>query len=52
MVGFEYDELAKIINLPDSHMIVLMIVVGKAAEPANPRGGQLALDEVVFENKF
>ena len=52
MVGFEYDQLAKIINLPEDHMIVLMIVVGKAAEPANPRGGQLALDEVVFENKF
>ena len=52
MVGFEYDELAKIINLPDNHLIVLMIVVGKAAEPANPRGGQLSLDEVVFENKF
>ena len=52
MVGFEYDELAKIINLPDDHMIVLMIVVGKAAEPAAPRGGQLDLDQVVFENKF
>ena len=52
MVGFEYDELAKIINLPDDHLIVLMIVVGKAAEPANPRGGQLAKDEVVFKNKF
>ncbi len=52
MVGFEYDELAKIINLPDDHLIVLMIVVGKAAEPANPRGGQLAKDEVVFKNTF
>ena len=52
MVGFEYDQLAKIINLPDNYMIVLMIVVGKAVEPANPRGGQLALDEVVFENRF
>ena len=52
MVGFEYDELAKIINLPEDHLIVLMIVVGKAAEPASPRGGQLPLDEVVFENKF
>ena len=52
MVGFEYDELAKIINLPDDHLIVLMIVVGKAAEPANPRGGQLATNEVVFKNKF
>jgi len=52
MVGFEYDELAKIINLPEDHLIVLMIVVGKAAEPANPRGGQLSLNKVVFENKF
>jgi hypothetical protein len=29
-----------------------MIVVGKAASPAAERGGQLSLDEVVFENKF
>ncbi len=52
MVGFEYDELAKIINLPEDYLIVLMIVVGKAAEAANPRGGQLSLDKVVFENRF
>jgi len=52
MVGFEYDELAKIINLPENHLIVLMIVVGKAAVPANPRGGQLSIDKVVFENSF
>ena len=52
MVGFEYDEMAKIINLPDDHIIVMMIVVGKAASPAAERGGQLSLDEVVFENKF
>ena len=52
MVGFEYDEMAKIINLPDDYVIVMMIVVGKAAAPAAERGGQLPLDEVVFENKF
>ncbi len=52
MVGFEYDQLAKIINLPDDHLIVMMIVVGKAAEPAAPRGGQLPLDQVVFKNQF
>ena len=52
MVGFEYDEMAKIINLPYDHIIVMMIVVGKAASPAAERGGQLPLDEVVFENKF
>ena len=52
MGGFEYDELAKVINLPENHLIVLMIVVGRAVEPAKPRGGQLSLDEIVFENKF
>ena len=52
MVGFDYDEMAKIIELPDDHLIVLMIVVGKSLEPAKPRGGQLSLDEVVFKNKF
>ncbi|MFQ5440530.1 MAG: nitroreductase family protein [Nitrosopumilaceae archaeon] len=52
MVGFEYDELAKVINLPDDHLIVMMVVVGKALEPAGSRGGQLSFDEVVFENRF
>ena len=52
MVGFEYNELAKIINLPNDHLIVMMIVVGKALDPAGQRGGQLPLDEIVFENKF
>ena len=52
MVGFDYDEMAKIIELPDDHLIVLMIVVGKSLEPAKQRGGQLSLDEVVFKNKF
>ncbi|MBA4460019.1 MAG: nitroreductase family protein [Nitrosopumilaceae archaeon] len=52
MRGFDYDDLAKVINLPQDHIIAMMVVVGKALEPAGPRGGQLALDEVVFENKF
>ncbi|MFZ8908735.1 MAG: nitroreductase family protein [Nitrosopumilaceae archaeon] len=52
MRGFDYDELAQVINLPQDHIIAMMVVVGKALEPAGPRGGQLGLDEVVFENKF
>ena len=52
MRGFDYDELAQVINLPEDHIIAMMVVVGKALEPAGPRGGQLGLDEVVFENKF
>ncbi len=52
MVGFEYDELAKIINLPENHLIVMMVVVGKRAEDAAQRGGQLPLNQVAFENSF
>jgi len=52
MVGFEYDELAELIKLPEYHLIVMMVVVGKRAEDAGVRGGQLSLDKVAFENSF
>lgn len=52
MVGFDFDAVAKLIHLPEDHVIALMVAVGKAAEPARPRGGQLALDEVVLTDGF
>lgn len=52
MVGFDYDKLAQVINLPETHLIVMMVVVGKKTEDAPPRGGQLPLSEVAFENSF
>ncbi len=52
MVGFEYDDLAKVINLPENHLIVMMVVVGKRAEDVSVRGGQLPLNQVAFENSF
>ena len=52
MGGFEPNEIAKIINLPEDHIIVMMVIVGKALESAGPRGGQLEVKDVVFENKF
>lgn len=52
MVGFDFDEVAKIINLPHDHIITMMITIGKAREPANERGGQLPLDEVFLKDNF
>lgn len=52
MVGFDFDAVAKLVNLPADHVIALMVAVGKAVEPARPRGGQLALDEVVLTDRF
>ena len=52
MIGFDKEQVASIINLPEQHVICMMIVIGKAAKPANPRSGQLPLSEVLFENSF
>lgn len=52
MVGFDPEQVAKIINLPEDHVVCLFIVVGKALKPARPRGGQLPLNEVMFVDSF
>ncbi len=52
MIGFEADEVAKLINLPEGHLIAMLVVVGKADKAARPRGGQLPLEEVLLENQF
>jgi nitroreductase len=52
MDGFDFDKVARIINLPHDHIIVMMITIGKKLEDARPRGGQLPLDEVLFTNRF
>jgi len=52
MIGFDAEQVAKIIQLPTDHVIGMMLVVGKAAKPARPRGGQLPKDEVVVLDRF
>ncbi len=52
MEGFDYDKVGKLINLPDDHIVTMMVVIGKSAKDPAPRGGQLPLSDVVFENSF
>ncbi len=52
MDGFDFDAVAKLLNLPDDHTPVMFVVVGKALKEAQPRGGQLPINEVVVYNKF
>lgn len=52
MDGFDFDAVAKLINLPADHIPTMFVVVGKALEPARSRGGQLAMNEVVIYNQF
>ena len=52
MIGFEIDEVAKLINLPEDHVMGPMVAIGKGTKPAWPKPGQLPLSEVVIENAF
>jgi len=52
MDGFNFDSVARIIDLPHDHIITMMITVGKKIEEARPRSGQLPLEEVFFKNSF
>jgi nitroreductase len=52
MDGFDFAAVGKLINLPEDHVIIMFVTIGKALSPANPRGGQLALSEVLINDKF
>ena len=52
MDGFDFDAVAKLINLPDDHVIAMFVVIGKGTKQAWPRAGQLSMDQVVIKNKF
>ncbi|MBE2287769.1 MAG: nitroreductase family protein [Prosthecobacter sp.] len=52
MDGFDFDAVAKIIKLPEDHVISFMIAVGKGTQPAWPKPGQLPHDEVIVQNTF
>ena len=52
MDGFDFDQVAKLLNLPNDHTPAMFVCVGKGIKEAMPRGGQLPLNEVVIENQF
>ncbi len=52
MDGFDFDAVAKIIQLPENHIISFMIAIGKGTQPAWQKPGQLDFSEVVIENTF
>ena len=52
MDGFDFDAVGKLINLPDQHVVTMMLAIGKGIKDPWPRGGQVALQEVVIQNRF
>ena len=52
MIGFDIDAVAKLINLPDDHVMGPMVAIGKGTQDSWPKPGQLPLEDLVFENTF
>lgn len=52
MIGFDIDEVAKLVNLPEDHVVGPMIAIGKGIEEPWPKPGQLPIQELVTENTF
>jgi len=52
MDGFDFDAVGKLINLPDDHVVSLMIAIGKRSQDSFPRTGKLPLSEVCVVDKF
>ena len=52
MDGFDYEAVGKLINLPEDHIISMFVTIGKATEPARPKGGVLPKDEVIIQDRF
>lgn len=52
MIGFDIDKVAELIRLPQDHVMGPMVAIGKGTKKSWPKPGQLALDEIVFENSF
>ncbi len=52
MIGFDLDEVSKLVKLPEDYVIGPMIAIGKKLKEPWPKPGQLPLEELVFENHF
>ncbi|MFN3189481.1 MAG: nitroreductase family protein [Aureliella sp.] len=52
MIGFDIDEVAKLVSLPEDHVMGPMVAIGKGTKDPWPKPGQLPLSEVKFDNSF
>ena len=52
MIGFDSSKVAKIIGLPEGHLIGMMLTIGKSLKDANIRSGQLPYEQVVCRDGF
>lgn len=52
MIGFDIEAVAKLVNLPDDHVMGPMVAIGKGTKEPWPKPGQTPLSELIVENSF
>lgn len=52
MIGFDAEKVGELIKLPADHAVGMLLVIGKGTQPAWPKPGQLALEEVLVTDRF
>ena len=52
MIGFDIDEVEKLVNLPEDHVMGPMVAIGKGTKEPFAKPGQIPLKDLVVENGF
>jgi nitroreductase len=52
MDGFDFAKVGELINLPKDHTVAMFVAAGKALKPAQPRPAQLAMQDIVIQDRF
>lgn len=52
MIGFDSEAVGKLINLPEDHVVCMIVVVGKGIASPREKGGYIDNSEVFFTDSF
>ena len=52
MMGFDYEKMAELINLPAGYVIGPMVAIGIGIKPPWPKTNQLSLQDLIVEDAF
>jgi len=52
MDGFDFEQVSKLLELPEDHIPAMFVAIGKSMQEPWPRPGQLTLEEIVKYNHF
>jgi nitroreductase len=52
IVGFDFEEVGRLINLPEDHVLSMFVAIGKATQAPWPRGSLLRQERTVVVDRF